>query len=89
MLQFLSSIFGTIFGFLESLFPASPFQDLVSATEGMTAGIGWLNWAFPVGEAMTVFVLWIGICFAVAAGRLLYNRMNGIADNIMNKQGGV
>lgn len=89
MLQFLAGIFGTLFGFLESIYPASPFRDLVSATDGMSKGLAWLNWAMPVGECLTVFVLWIVACVAVAAGRLLYNRMNGIADTVMSKQEGV
>ena len=41
------------------LLPTSPFQEFVSQFSSLPY-LGWLNWFFPVGDCLTVMLVWLG-----------------------------
>ena len=88
MIQFLSSLFNTLFSFLSGVLPDSPFADLATVTDGMATGIGYLNWFFPVGQALALFTAWLAACVIVVAAKFVGKRVTGSANTLTNVAGG-
>lgn len=42
-----------------NLLPLSPFQEFIDQFRSLPY-LGWLNWFFPVGDCLTVMVVWLG-----------------------------
>ena len=42
-----------------NLLPLSPFQEFIEQFRELPY-LGWLNWFFPVGDCLTVMVVWLG-----------------------------
>lgn len=88
MIAFLSGLLHTIFGFLTSFLPDSPFQDMYEATEAMSMGLGWLNWAFPVNECLGVFLAWLALMVIVVGARIIYLKAYNAVNKNLNDNGG-
>lgn len=89
MIQFLSFIFSGLFGFMSDVLPDSPFYDMFSVSLDLVKGIGYLNWFFPVGEALVLFTAYIALLCAIVSARMLWRRSSGIVGRIVGKVGGV
>ena len=88
MIDFLSNILGTVFGFLGSALPDSPFQEMFELTAQMRLGLGWLNWFFPVGSALALFATWLALCVAVVAARIIFVNGRNAIGGMLNNNGG-
>lgn len=44
---------------LLEVLPLSPFKDFI-AQLGSLPYLGWLNWLFPVGDCLTIMLVWLG-----------------------------
>lgn len=53
MIAAILGIFNTLADILNSVLPASPFQDLTLPNTVLT-GLGWLNWVLPIGDMLTL-----------------------------------
>lgn len=71
VIAFILDLLNGVLGFLGSLLPLDPFADFLQVTQGMRMGIQWLNWFFPVREAATFMMVWIGLMVAVRSAQYL------------------
>lgn len=53
-----SSIFNTFAKYLKEVLPLSPFTEFIDWFSDLPF-LGWLNWFFPVKEAMQILVVWL------------------------------
>ena len=44
---------------LMQVLPLSPFQQFIDQFRALPY-LGWLNWFFPVGDCLTVMLVWLG-----------------------------
>lgn len=44
---------------LLSVFPRSPFVEVINSLEGHLSFLGYLNWFIPVGKILAVATLWL------------------------------
>lgn len=58
-MDLLSKIFGVIANVLKTILPTSPFEGLLSKF-GSIPYLGYLNWFVPIGEMLSVLLLWLG-----------------------------
>lgn len=70
MIAFIASVVQGVLGFLQSFLPDSPFQQLIENMQMIQTGIGWLNWCFPVNQAILVFTGWLAACVVVVGAKL-------------------
>ena len=70
MLDAFLGLVGIVFGWLGGLLPDSPFADAVTVTDDLRLGLAWLNWIFPVSEALLMLVAWIAAMAAVTAVKI-------------------
>lgn len=59
MLSFLASLIQGVVGFLVSFLPDSPLRAFGDVLEGVSLGLGWLNWLVPVGPMLAVLTAWL------------------------------
>lgn len=83
MIGAIFTIMAVIYGGLSSIFPESPFADMVQISQGMALGIGWLNWLVPFGEFLGMTVAWIGVAVVVTAGRAASKVLGDIAGKVI------
>lgn len=84
MLQTLTSLLATVFGFLDGLLPDSPFADAFQVTQQMSLGIGWLNWLMPIGEMLVIMSLWIAACLAITAIRVALEVTSDVGGKVIS-----
>lgn len=68
-------------GFLDllgGLLPTFDASQYVQITEGMTTGIGWLNWLFPLGDALTVTGIWLGAISVIILAKVVLYVVNQV-----------
>ena len=72
MLSWISGFLGGIFGWLASVLPNSPFTGIADGLNGLTLGLGYLNWFIPIGSFGAVFALYLSVLvvWTVIAGIL-------------------
>lgn len=58
-MDILSKIFNVIGTVLKTILPPSPFDGLLSKFAAIPY-LGYLNWFVPVGEILSVLLLWLG-----------------------------
>lgn len=75
MLKFITDLLGGIFGWLNSVLPNSPIQDLVDGFNTASNGFGWLNWLVPIsdflvilGAFLAVLLIWVAVTSALSGG---------------------
>ena len=83
MLQGLLSLLNTIFGFLDTLLPTSPFEQYITANNQISLGISWLNWVFPIGEMLAIMVVWLGLCLTVVAVRVALDVTGSVGGKVV------
>lgn len=85
MLSAIAGLFGTIFGWLGSLLPESPFSDSAQITADMQLGLSWLNWVFPISEMLLMLAGWIAVCFAVTVVRIALQVAGDVGSQAITK----
>ena len=78
MIDSLLGLLSGVFGWLASVLPSDPFAQWVQVTDGMRLGLGWLNWFFPVGDALAFFSVWLGLMVAWRVAQTLILRTVGV-----------
>lgn len=58
----ISGAFGGLIQSILELLPTSPFRGFLSELSNLPY-LGWLNWAFPVGDCLRVLGIW---CISIA-----------------------
>lgn len=64
MLAFIVDLLGGLFGWLNSVLPLSPFQQLVDNFTAVGNGFHWLNWFVPIADMLSVFVAFLAVLIA-------------------------
>lgn len=85
MLEFLSSLFSKLFGFLHSVLPSSPFGDWAQVTQDMALGLGWMNWLVDVGGCLAIFVIWLGIALAITVIKVVYTHYKDLTESLKDR----
>lgn len=76
--EMFSGFLSSIFGWFASVLPEDPFSSFLVLADGLGQGIGWLNWLFPVSEALTFLGLWIAAVVAYVAIKKVVSGVLGI-----------
>lgn len=66
ILTFIKGVGSEIYKFL----PTSPIQSMVGSLDGLTQGLGWLNWFIPISDCLAIMSVWlvaIGIFYGYRA----------------------
>lgn len=71
MFAVLALILGWMRNLALSFLPLSPFAS-ASLPEGVTLGLGWLNWLMPVGDMILVLDAWLLAAMMWALYRAAY-----------------
>lgn len=69
MIAFILDLINGLLGVLSTLLPLDPIQDYFEVTQSMRLGISWLNWFFPVREAATFMMVWIGLMVMIRSAQ--------------------
>lgn len=77
------SLLGTIFGWFAQVLPQDPFDSYFVAASGWRDGLGWLNWMFPVHDAVAFFTGWITATVGFAAGKRLVSGLLDVGTSIV------
>lgn len=64
MISFIVDFLGGILGWLGGVLPGSPFQALIQNFTAFGKAFHWLNWFVPIGDFLTVFLLFLGALIA-------------------------
>ena len=83
MLDFLATLFGGIFGFLNDHLPNSPFQQWVSGASVLHDGLGYLNFFVPVGDLIGIFLAYVALLAIWIAVRAILGKTEGIAGKLI------
>lgn len=83
MSEFLSGLLGQVFGWMASVLPQDPFVGYLSAVQGLQLGLAWLNWVFPVSDAVTFLGVWMGTVASYVAGRKVVNGLLDVGTSIV------
>lgn len=78
-MDFLSEIFKVIANFLKTILPTSPLKGILSKFASIPY-LGYLNWFVPVGEMVSVFLLWLGAYGAFLLYSILMRWLKVIGD---------
>lgn len=84
MLQFLTGILSSVFGFLDGILPGSPFAEFFTVTSDMNLGIGWLNWFVPITSMAGVLTAWIAAAVVTTAIRVSARVSGGILGKVLD-----
>lgn len=83
MLSALLGVLGSLFGWLGSLLPASPFGEWLNVTQDMQLGLGWLNWFLPISDFLLMLAAWIAVCLAVTAIRVALEMTSSVGGKVI------
>lgn len=83
MLSAIVSLLQGIIGWLNSVLPSSPFQDLLNGAEGLQLGLGWLNWFVPIGGMLAVFTAFLAALIAYAVFKLILDKGSDTVTSIV------
>lgn len=76
-------IFETLFGWginiIYGLFPLSPFQPYLEQMAGLPY-LGYLNWFFPIGQAITITAAWLTAIGLYYTWMVLFRWLKVIGD---------
>lgn len=79
MISWLVDFITGILGFLSSVLPDSPFQDVLEGLDGVALGLGWLNWFVPIGSLAAVFAAYLAVLLIwVSVQAALDNSIKGV-----------
>lgn len=81
--EVISGLLGTVFGWFASVLPADPFDSYFAASQGWQLGLGWLNWLFPVHDAVVFFTGWITATVGFAAGKKIVGGLLDVGTSIV------
>lgn len=83
MLKFLMDFLGGVFGWLTSVLPNSPFQDMAQHMQGAAKGLAWLNWFVPIGDFLLIFGAFLAVLIVWAAVQAaLTGSLKGVSDMV-------
>lgn len=85
MIDLLTSIISGICGFLSTVLPDSPFQDIVASTSALHQGLGWLNWFVPVADLALIFAAWLTVLLIWAAVDFALTKGEGIIGKVIGQ----
>lgn len=78
----IAGLLDAVFDWLVSVLPQDPFGTYLVAVQGLQRGLGWLNWMFPVHDAVVFFGLWISTVTAYVAGRRIVAGLLDVGTSI-------
>ena len=84
MLQFLTGILSSVYGFLNGVLPGSPFRDFFVVTSDFNLGIGWLNWFVPIDTMAFMLTSWIAAAVVCTAIRVSARVSGGIIGKVLD-----
>lgn len=67
MIDFLTQLFSGLLGFFDSLLPGNPFEGMLTITDDLMLGLGWLNWLVPLQGMVAMATIWLMSCVGVVA----------------------
>ena len=73
------ALFNSLGDTVASLLPLSPFREFIANFSSLPY-LGWLNWFFPVGECLTVMLVWLGAVGAFYLYSILLRWLKMIGD---------
>lgn len=83
MLKFLMDFLGGIFGWLSSVLPDSPIQEVVDGFQTAGTAIAWLNWFVPVTDMLLIFGAFLAVLVVwYAVSTALGGSLKGISEFI-------
>ena len=81
--DFLSSQFNSFVDWLVAVLPQDPFGSYLVAVEGLSKGLGWLNWVFPVHDAVVFFGIWFGAVGGYVASKRVLGGLLEVGETIV------
>lgn len=84
MLQLITGILSSVFGFISGILPLSPFRQIFVVSEGMNIGLGWLNWLVPLDAMGDILFSWVMLAVVVTAVRVVARITGGVAGKVID-----
>jgi hypothetical protein len=81
--EVLSALLSSVFGFFAQALPVDPFDGFFAASSGWSTGLAWLNWLFPVHDAVLFFTGWITATVSFAAGKRIVDGLLDVGTSIV------
>lgn len=81
--EVVSGLLSSVFGWFAQALPADPFDSYFVASQGWNQGLAWLNWFFPVHDAVVFFTGWITATVGFAAGKRIVNGLLDVGTSIV------
>lgn len=81
--EVISSLLVSLFGWFAQALPVDPFDSYFIAAQGWSTGLGWLNWVFPVHDAVLFFGGWITAVTGYVAARKVVNGLMDVGTAIV------
>lgn len=81
--EVIAELLDGVFGWMATALPQDPFADYLLPRVGLSQGLGWLNWMFPIADCVTFFTLWIGTVSAYVAARRVVGGLLDVGTSIV------
>lgn len=83
MLKFIDTLLAGVCSFLATVLPDSPFASLMQPIEAVGLGLSWLNWFFPVGDCLTMMLVWLGLLIIWAAADFTFGNILNVVKKLV------
>lgn len=77
MVAFVLQLLSGLCSWLASVLPLSPFAGLELALGDAIVALGWLNWLFPVGRCLQLYMAWLAGALLWQVARFFMKRFTG------------